>query len=229
MAKNNSDAEKFIPKGGGGGSGALAAAKSNKLVSILKLAIFLSILPVAIGISYGFLNTLSLLDEKITDLFWAGVAAFFLVDLVILKLSGLYKKGQKIIEIIFHFFAPLVKFAPYVLPIYTILILVFSAAVSFFKDISPYRDTLLFFTGFSIILHFVYTADALRSKQSDFLKAGYFFAIILIYLFNLIILAAALDKVIPEFSFVQFFQNACASTKDAYNAIFDQLFAVKNG
>lgn len=227
MPKNNLDAEKFIPKGGGGG-GASVSVKSNKLVSILKLLIFLFILPVAVGVSYGFLDTFSALDKQVSDLFWAGVAAFFLVDLVILKLASLYKKGQRIIEVIFHFVAPLVKFAPYVLPIYTILILVFTVSFGFFKDISPYRDTLLFLTGFSIILHFVYTADAMRAKQSDFLKAGYFFSIVLVFLFNLIILAFTLNRAIPEFSFVQFFQNACTSTKDTYQIIFDQLFAVKN-
>ncbi|MDP1853009.1 MAG: hypothetical protein Q8L26_02220 [Candidatus Omnitrophota bacterium] len=226
MAKNSADAERFLPKGGGGG--VAVSVKSNKLVSILKLLIFLSILPVAAGVSYGFLNTFSVFDKQITDVFWAGVAAFFLVDLVILRLASLYKKGQRIIEIIFHFVAPLVKFAPYVLPIYTILILVFAVTFSFFKDISPYRDTLLFLTGFSIILHFVYTADAMRAKQSDFLKASYFFSIVLVFLFNVIILAATLNRFLPEFSFMQFFQNACTSTKDAYKVIFDQFFAVKN-
>lgn len=227
MPKNNLDAEKFIPKGGGGG-GASVSVKSNKLASILKLLIFLLILPVAVGVSYGFLNTFSFLDKQVTDVFWAGVAAFFLVDLVILRLAALYKKGQRIIEIIFHFVAPLVKFAPYVLPIYTILILVFAVSFSFFKDISPYRDTLLFLTGFSIILHFVYTADAMRAKQSDFLKASYFFSIALIYLFNLIILGFTISRVLPTFSFVEFFHNSCNSVKDTYTVIFDQLFAVKN-
>lgn len=227
MAKNDSDAEKFIPKGAKSG-GRVIGAKSNKLVSILKLIIFLAILPIAVGISFGFLNTLSSLDRRITDVFWAGVAAFFLVDLVILKLSGVYKRGQRIVEVVFHFFAPLVKLAPSVLPIYTILILVFSVTLSFFKDISPYRDTLLFLTGFSIILHFVYTADAMRAKQSDFLKAGYFFAIILIFLFNVLILAFTLNRAFSDFSFTQFFQNACNSTKDTYAAIFNQFFAVRN-
>lgn len=225
MPKNNPDAERFLPKSGGGS--ASVSAKSNKFVSILKLLIFLFLLPVAVGVSCGFLNTFSTLDKQITDIFWAGVAVFFLVDLVILKLAFFYKKGQRIIEILFYFFAPLVKFAPYVLPIYTILILVFAATLGFFKDISPYRDTLLFLTGFSIILHFVYTADAMRARQPDFLKASYFFAIVLVFLFNVVILAFALNKVLPEFSFVQFFQNTCTSTKDAYTAIFNQLFAVK--
>lgn len=201
--------------------------RQNKLVSLLKLVICVFFLPVAVGNTDAFLNILYKLDKIWVKFFWSGIFSFFVIDLVIYKLNAVYKKGQRIVGIIFRFFTPLVKFAPYVLPIYTILILAFSVIISFFGDISSYQKALVFLAAFSIILHLVYTAGSMHLREADFLRAGYFFAILVIYWLNLLILAFTLDRILPDFSFLVFFRNACSSTRDIYSVIFKQFFLVQ--
>ncbi|PIQ89602.1 MAG: hypothetical protein COV72_01950 [Candidatus Omnitrophica bacterium CG11_big_fil_rev_8_21_14_0_20_42_13] len=213
------EARKFLPKDNRG--------YSNKVTAVLKLIIVLLILPVLVAHTRGLLNTLSTLESRLVVSFWFGVFVFFLIDLIIFKLNGLYKGGQKIIEAVFRFFAPLFKFAPYVLPIYTIIILVFSLAMDFFGGISSNQNMLMNLCAFSTVLHLVYTADAFRSRQSDFLKAGHFFTISLIYLCNLFVLAFAIDRILPNSSFfASFFHNSSDFSRDIYTAIFNQLFSI---
>lgn len=217
VQRNKSDADKFLLS--------KTSGIQSKFISVLKFVIFVLILPVALGNTYGFLNTLSNLGKAQINAFWLGAFIFFLIDLAVYKLAFVYKKGQRIVAVIFHFFSPLVRFAPYVLPIYTILILFLSIIIGFLGDISIYQKILLFLTGFSIVLHFVYTLDALRIRQVDFLRASHFFAILLIYLFNVAILAITLDRILPGLLFFsEYFRNSYFSCRDIYAGIMNQLF-----
>ena len=223
----NKQADKFLPQKGRRSFLKNSSVSSNRAVSIIKLIIVIFLLPLSFGNSFGFLSVLSSLDRVWVVYFWAGVFSFFVLDLAVYKLNFIYKRGQKIVEVLFSFFSPLVKFAPFVLPIFTILILIFSAAVAFFGAISLHQRILLFLTGFSIVLHLVYTADALRQRPTDFLRASHFFSILFIYLFNLVILAATIDRILPEQAFlVEFLRKSAVATTDIYSAIFNQFFLV---
>jgi hypothetical protein len=199
-----------------------------RFISLLKLVIFIFMLPLAFGYTHGLINALSHIEGALISFFWLGIFVFFITDLVICRLDSVYKKGQDIVKILFHFFAPLFRFAPYVLPIYTIFVLIFSFIINSLEYTFSYQRILLFFTGFSITLHLVYTLNALHGKNTDFLKASHFFISLWIYLINVFILALTFSQILPsKFSFFSYFRCSCLSSKDIYISVFNQIFLLK--
>jgi len=210
----------------GGGLKSKLSIFSGRLFSIVKLIIGLCFLSFVYSGSVGFLKELWLIEPVLRRYFWSGIISFTLIYLFIFEPARIYQKGQKLLGLIFKFFAPLVKVAPYVLPIYTIII--FSLYPLFhwmFNSKEPaVTNYFIFLGGFSWALHLVFSAKSLRSRQGDFLKANYIFGFSLVYIINLILIAICLSLIIKNFSFINFFEGSFQAAKNIFKAIFRQIF-----
>ena len=82
----------------------------------------------------------------------------------------------------------------------------------------------MFFFGFTIALHLVFSAKTIRGKQGDFLKGNYIFGFSFIYIINFGILAFILNTIFKEFSFVTFSQNSYNISSGIFSSLFRQLF-----
>jgi hypothetical protein len=204
--------------------------KMNKLLSrvlsIIKLTIGLCLLVFVYAGSAGLLKELALVDKNLQEYFWLGVISFVLIYLFIYEPLVVYQKGQKLLGIIFKFFAPLVKFAPYVLPIYTILIFCLYPLFYLFWKTKELTGIFIFLGSFSLMLHLVFSAKSLRGKQDDFLKSNYIFGFSWIYILNLLLLALCLNLIIEKFSFISFFNGSYLSAKTLLAAIIKQIFVL---
>ncbi len=196
----------------------------NRILSILKLILGLCFLTFVYTGSVGFLQELKQADSRLQYDFWSGVITFVVIYLFFYEPAKVYQKGQKLLTIIFKFFAPLVKFAPYVLPIYTILILAVYPLFRVFNKSPLVTEYFVFFSGLSLSLHLVMTAKTLRSKPSDFLKANYIFGFSLVYILNLLLIAICFQLILDNFSFYNFFQGAYTESQRIYHAVFRQIF-----
>ena len=78
--------------------------------------------------------------------------------------------------------------------------------------------------GFTFAFHIVLTIDFLKTKQSDFLKAGYLFSICLIYIMNIIVMAFIFSLTFPDVVFLEFIKSSYVKSKDIYAAVLRQLF-----
>ena len=94
----------------------------KRFLYTLRLILGVALLPVVYGVTLNLLNQMFVVERIILNYLLTGVSVFLALYLFIWEPIIIYKKGQRVLEIIFKFFAPLVKTAPYVLPIYTILI-----------------------------------------------------------------------------------------------------------
>lgn len=207
---------------------------SNKAFGIIKFILGVCLLSFVYSTSVSFLNELSLIEKSLQNIFWFGVITFVIIYLIIWEPAALYIKGQRILELVFVFFKPLVKIAPYLLPIYTVILfilygllsLIFSAAggSAFGGKSDSLIKYFIFLFGFSMVLHLIFSAKTIRTKQGDFLKANYIFGFSLIYIINLILLAFGLNLIFKEFSLVNFFNNSFQVAKNIFSAIFKQLF-----
>lgn len=197
---------------------------SKRTFSIIKFILGICILPFVYSTSVSFLDELALIEKSIQTYFWWGVISFLTIYLFIWEPHFVYIKGQKLLQIIFCFFAPLVKIAPYVLPIYTIIIFLVYIFFSFMFRTKELINYFIFLFGFSLTLHLIFSVKSLRSKQQDFLKANYIFGFSLIYVINLILIAFCLNLVFKEFSFVNFFNKSFQIGKNIFYIIFKQLF-----
>lgn len=190
----------------------------------LKLVIGMLLLPVVYSASVCFSRQLMQLEPLVRNSFIGGIVGFLGAYLFVWEPAIVYKKGQKIVEVLVKFFAPLVKVAPFVLPIYTILIFSAYLLLEVFMDIPEYMPAFIFSAGFSLALHLVFSAKTLRSKQGDSLKSSYIFGFSWICILDAVIVALFLNSAFEKFSFLAFFNGSCQMSKDIYTTIFRQLF-----
>jgi len=199
---------------------------SNKVFDIIKLVLGICLLPFVYSCTVAFLGQIALVDSSLQDYFWSGVIVFLLLYLFVWEPAWIYERGHKLLEFVFSFFQPFVKVAPYLLPIYTIVIFViYLILAAFIKELWLINYT-MFLLGFSIILHLVFSSKAVRSKKGDILKSNYIFGFSFIYIINLGALALFFNVMFKGFSFVSFCNNTNSIASGIFQAIFLQFFVV---
>jgi len=197
---------------------------SSRVFSVIKFIFGVCFLPYVYSTSISFLKEFSLLDESTQHYFWSGLISLLIIHLFIWEPVKVYTFGHKLLELIFSFFKPLVKVAPYLLPIYTLVLFIVYAILSVIFKSQGIINYFIFLFGFSMGLHLIFSAKSLRTKQSDFLKANYIFGFSLVYVLNLVLLAVSLNLIFEKFSIVNFFNNSFCIAGNIFYAIFKQLF-----
>ncbi len=196
----------------------------TRLFSVIKLLLGLLLLLFVYSTSISFLNEAGTIEQGIRDYFFFGVISFLVLYLFIWESQVLYAKGQKLLQKIFSFFAPLVKVAPYLLPVYTLLLFAFYFVYAAFDSSTGALTYFLLLCGFTLALHLVFSAKSLRSRQSDFLKANYIFGFSFIYVINVCIIAFGFSLVFEKFSFVNFCNHSFKLANEITQALYRQLF-----
>jgi hypothetical protein len=201
---------------------------ASRILSIIKLLLGLSLLPFVYSASVGFLKEFGLVEKTLQNYFWSGVISFIIFYFFIFEPARIYQKGQKLLMLIFKFFAPLVRVAPYVLPIYTIIIFclypIFHLIFNTKETAANFSSCFIFLAGFSIALHLVFSAKSLRNRQGDFLKSNYVFGFSLVYIINILLIALLLSLILEKFSFVNFFSDSFLTAKNIFYKVFKQIF-----
>jgi len=197
---------------------------SNKVFGIIKFGLGICLLPFVYSTSIVFFNQFGLIEKSLQGYFWSGAIALLIIYLFIWEPAIIYAKGQKLLEMIFIFFKPLVKLAPYVLPVYTIVLFIIYGLFSLAVKSAWLVQYSLFLIGFTFALHLVFSAKSIRSKKSDFLKANYIFGFSMIYIIDVAILAFCMNLIFKEFSFVNFSNSAYQAASNIFYALFKQLF-----
>lgn len=194
------------------------------LFGVTKFLLGVLLLPFVYSVTASFLNQLSLTPKPQQDYFWAGVASFLVIYLLIWEPAKIYAYGHKILEMVFNYFKPLVKVAPYLLPIYTITFAVAYLFLSLAIKSTDLLNYTLFLFGFSLSLHLVFSAKSLRAKKADFLKGNYIFGFSFVHIINIGLLSLFLNLIFEPFSFVNFSNQAFQIAKNIFSLVFKQLF-----
>ena len=216
----------FRPKAGGG-IGRISGKFSelySKLFGVIKFILGICLLPFVYSSTVAFLGQFGLVDKSLQDCLWSGVITFLIIYLFIWEPEPIYTKGHQILELVFNFFKPLVKVAPFLLPIYTIILLAFYGLLALFIKDGWLIQYVMFLFGFTVILHLVFSSKSIRTKKGDFLKGNYIFGFSVIYILNVSILAFGLNCIFKGFSFVGFCNSAYSEAGSIFCSIFKQLF-----
>jgi len=200
---------------------------SNKVFGIIKFLLGICLLPFVYSSTISFLNELVLIDKIRQDYFWLGIISLLVIYLFVWEPAVIYSRGHKILELVFNFFKPLVRVAPYLLPIYAIIVFVLYQVLSMAITSEWLVRYTVFALGFTISFHLIFSAKTIRGKKNDFLKSNYIFGFSFVYVLNLILLAIFLNLIFKEFSLVNFFNVFFQTAKDIFNAVFGQLFLNK--
>ena len=194
------------------------------LLTLAKLILGLMLLPFVYSTSVAFFNSLRLANQVALVYFFAGVFTLLVVHLFIWELKIVYSAGGKLLALIFSFIQPLVKVAPYLLPTYTIIIFIIYSIVLLFSKSQEVLYYFIFFFGFSMSMHLIFSSRSLRTKRGDFLKANYIFGFCLIYMINLVLVATFLNLVIADYSLITFFRSSFRTGENILVVILAQLF-----
>jgi hypothetical protein len=231
--------EKQIPKGKekpvlkpdhsdvGGSSGDFSSrisGLSSKMFGIIKFILAVILLPLVYASVVSFINEFNQIDRGLQQIFYNGIISFLAIYLFIWEPAVIYNKGHKLLEIVFSFFKPMVNVAPFLLPIYTILVFIIYGLLALGIKSAWLLEYTLFLIGFSSILHLAFSAKSIRSKKGDFLKANYIFGFSFIFILNLALLALGFSFIFKEFSFVNFCNISFTIFQNIFQAVFKQLF-----
>ncbi|MFA5310798.1 MAG: hypothetical protein WC355_00560 [Candidatus Omnitrophota bacterium] len=199
---------------------------SNKAFDIIKLVLGVCLLPFVYSSTVAFLRQISHVGSSLQNYFWSGVVTFLIVYLFIAEAGWIYEKGHRLLEVIFSFFQPLVKVAPYLLPVYTIIIFFVYLILGLFINGRWLINYTMFFLGLTLMMHLIFSSKAIRLKKGDLLRSNYIFGFSFIYIINLGILAFFLNVIFKNFSFVNFCNTAYSIAGSIFAVIFSQLFKV---
>ena len=198
--------------------------RSRKALTALKVIIILFLLPWVYSSTVAFIIECKTIERILLDLFTAGIITFLVIYLFIYVPEKIYQKGQKTTEATFRFISPLVKVAPFVLPIYSIILFLIYYLLSLFMESDSLLQLFIFLIGFSIAFHLVFTARVLHSRKNDFLMINYLFSFGFIYLINIALLALSFNILFESFSWLSFCKSSFQISKDIFSAVSGQLF-----
>jgi hypothetical protein len=193
----------------------------QKIFGMSKFILGICLLPFVYSVSVGFLAEFGSIDIISQKYFWAGVISMLIVYLFIWEPALVYARGQKLVEVIFNFLKPLVRIAPYVLPVYTIILFFAYLIIAHLFEMTNY---FIFLFGLSMALHLIFTAKSMRSKKENLLRGNYIFGFSLIYIINLAVLSFCFSTIFEKFSFVNFCNQSFQIAKSIFGAVVKQLF-----
>jgi len=197
---------------------------SGKVFGIIKFILGILLLPFVYSVSGAFVNQFGSVDRAMQSYLWWGGLTFILIYLFVWEPAVIYGWGHKILEAVFSFFKPFVRFAPFLLPIYVIVILLLYGIFSNFFHDAWLLQYALFLCGFTLAMHLVFSSKTIRGNKEDFLKGNYIFGFSFIYIINVGILALGLSFLFKEFSFVVFSSDTYILAREIFYAAFKQLF-----
>ena len=214
----------------------------------IRLALAIILVPLVIALGWNFFDLLVSLSQKVSENiipFWAGLGSYFLFQAVFFRpirtyifghelthaivgiLSGARLKGFKVSSsggsVVLTKTNILIALAPYFIPIYTFLILLFYWAGSRFLDAEGYYPYFLFAVGFSLSFHLSLTWYALSQGQSDLKAFGVFFSAVLVLIINCVVLSALFRILFPgQINLAQYFSLSFKRTALIWGLVFAQ-------
>ncbi|MEI8012270.1 MAG: hypothetical protein WCI27_07310 [Candidatus Omnitrophota bacterium] len=193
----------------------------------LKFLLAVVLLPLVIATVVALQGEVRHLAPVFQQAILQGVLAYVFMKFFVYDFDAVYKYGQTIVGACFQFLKPLMNFAPYVIPIYTIFLVIAYAIVHVTGKIGANNEMApAFFAviAFTFAMHIILTAQDLYSKDSTAGKPDYFFGMALIFIIDVFFMALLLNLAVSGFSFVEFFKTLSVVSAKIYMMIFNQLF-----
>lgn len=198
----------------------------DRILSVVKFLFALLLLPVVIGVTASFADTLHQSSRLVAACFGWGALGYLILHILLYQPAQAFDTAKKMAEETVGFIFPLVKVAGFCIPFFTVVVLALSIPVEKFWPEYELFPVFASLASFTFTMHMVFTANALKGKQAGWLKENYFLQIFLIYVVNLSIIAVAFSFLMSEFLLGDFFQRWGDASGGIYMAVYKQLFEV---
>ena len=218
------------------------------LRQIWEWTIGLVILPVCAASTLAFYDQIGNISSPATRYSWyffLGIGSYLFIHIFFPKLNWLYVLGHESMHAMAawltggkvkgikvsgkggHVKADKSNFfillAPYLIPAYSLLVLVIFFVCSLFIDVGPWQSTFFFLIGLTFCFHLIMTLEILKTEQTDLLESGYLFSMELIYLVNLTILMVFLQAVAPQLSLLEYLKVSASKTAELFLLGYEKL------
>jgi len=185
------------------------------LLGIVKLILFVMLLPIIIAVIAAFQKEAAALQE-VNHIFWWGVVAYVIVHLFVFTPQGLFQFWQGVFLEVCSFAGVVANAIVLAVPIITTILLLAYLLVTAIFQKPLIQQWLLFFTGFTLALHVVLGAQELYDEDESKLKGHYLFALGLTFIANMLIVVSLFDLIFKDFTFRGFWDVAYETAKDIY-------------
>jgi len=187
---------------------------------IIKIIVFVLILPLVVASVIAFqTQLLSLPVNKEAWVLW-GAGTYVGLNLFVYDFKNVYDSGNAMVEKVITFFKP----AGYVVPIYTIFLIILYVIALILGRGASLQPYFLFGISFTIAMHLVLTAHTIYESDNSVLKAHYMVTFGAVLIATLFIVSLLLAWAIPEYSFVGFVKSLSSHTCHIYKECYRALF-----
>lgn len=194
------------------------------IFALIKFAVFIVLVPFLAAVTISFQREISELKYVYHQSFYLGVWAYVLLNFFLTDLNWLYKFGQAVANEFFRFWDPLAKVTPYVIPIFTLVVVgVYYLCVrvlGYFTNSSVW----FFMVGLTFAMHVIMSARELYEADEAAFKPNYLFEMSLVYVVNILIMVQLLNSTAWKFSLFSFVQTAIDLTVNFYRIQFMRFF-----
>lgn len=194
------------------------------VVILAKFVFALLFLPPVIASTRALQAEVLHFDATLQHDLWVGLVWYLVFFFFIYDFAVVYRFGQNVMTFCFQFLKPLVNFAPYVIPVYTIIVLIVFAVLNAAGVRGEWKDALYSLMAATFTMHVVLTAKDLYQKDSAPGKPTYLFGMSVVYIVDVFFIALIMNMTLPGFSFVRFFQGLAEITFGIYKGVLTQLF-----
>ncbi|MCK4948440.1 MAG: hypothetical protein KAS46_08735 [Candidatus Aureabacteria bacterium] len=120
----------------------------------------------------------------------------------------------------------IIELAPYLFPLYCIISILVYFMAGLFIDVKPYWKVMSFVVGFFWAFHFTITAYVLTKEQTDFRGPGVVLSLVIVYIFNVIILALIICFLSDSVSFKTYAVNSIDKALICYKALYSTCYKI---
>ncbi len=199
----------------------------EQFLYFLKILGFVASLPLAAGTTISFFQQMDALTAYNQCFMW-GVVTYAALHIFVYEPRTVFQIGRGLAAGIFKFSPLFSEIMKFILPLYTLVLLIGLYVLAQMIKISPaWIQVMVFSVGLFAAMHIVLTARELYEEDTSLLKPHYFLVTGWVHVFVLALVAAGLSVSFKEFSLVEFFRAAAKITVGVYVDAFTQLFAVK--
>ena len=117
-----------------------------------------------------------------------------------------------------------IALAPYLIPVYGILVALAYGIAGLFTDVRPWIHGFFFGLGAALAFHLVFTVEALKQKQSDLEVLGPLLSLAVIFWANVTLVIGVMNLVVPEIQFSAYLADGFSRSRDLYVTLYRQFF-----
>ena len=199
-------------------------AIKNFAGSLVKFILAICIFPISLAVVLNFPGHLSEYPNTLNEYFLGGVGIFLVVYLFIYKTWNFFDFGQRMMETLFQFMAPLNKAVARTIPFYVTLIFVITFVVRFFFNTESYNHIFAFLFGLASIMHVILVSKEYQGEDKDSIKPAYLFGMQLILIFHVFYLTLGMDLAFGESTVGDLFKTVWKAAEYFYERFLPTSF-----